>query len=143
MSSSIARRRASSHRRGVPYRSGRESDGLTQPMTLMFTMQDTGKPVEKILPEGCYYYEEVSDLPQGRRLYWKRATTACCSLTCRASRRTEPIWSKSITRRPKRLSRCSRLRIICRERASRHTPSHTSLRRQVLGRPIKSKGCTR
>lgn len=57
---------------GVPYRTGRESDGLTQPMTLMFTMQDTGKPVEKILPEGCYYYEEVSDLPQGRRLYWKQ-----------------------------------------------------------------------
>ncbi|WP_285889368.1 FAD-dependent oxidoreductase [Paenibacillus glycanilyticus] len=56
---------------GVPYTTGRESDGLTQPMTLMFTMQDTGKPVTPILPEGCYEYKEVSDLPQGRRLYWE------------------------------------------------------------------------
>ncbi|CAI6086584.1 FAD-dependent oxidoreductase [Cohnella sp. JJ-181] len=57
---------------GVPYRAGREEDGLTQPMTLMFTMQDTGKPVKRILPEGCYEYNDVSDLPQGRRLYWER-----------------------------------------------------------------------
>ncbi|TVY10975.1 FAD-dependent oxidoreductase [Paenibacillus cremeus] len=57
---------------GVPYTSGREEDGLTQPMTLMFMMQNTGKPVTPMLPEGCYYYEQVSDLPQGRRLYWER-----------------------------------------------------------------------
>lgn len=57
---------------GVPYTTGRESDGLTQPMTLMFMMQDTGKPVTPILPEGCYEYKEVSDLPQGRRLYWEQ-----------------------------------------------------------------------
>jgi hypothetical protein len=57
---------------GVPYTSGREEDGLTQPMTLMFMMQNTGKPVTPILPTGCYYYESVSDLPQGRHLYWER-----------------------------------------------------------------------
>ncbi|OXS53739.1 invasion protein [Cohnella sp. CIP 111063] len=57
---------------GVSYRTGREGDGLTQPMTLMFTMQNTGKPVKPYLPEGCYYYENVSDLPQGRRLYWEQ-----------------------------------------------------------------------
>lgn len=57
---------------GVPYTTGRESDGLTQPMTLMFMMQDTGKPVTPILPEGCYEYKDVSDLPQGRRLYWEQ-----------------------------------------------------------------------
>ncbi|MGO4369856.1 FAD-dependent oxidoreductase [Paenibacillus sp. 2TAB19] len=57
---------------GVPYHTGREEDGLTQPMTLMFTMQNTGKPVTPILPEGCYRYEDVSDLPQGRRLYWEQ-----------------------------------------------------------------------
>ncbi|MFD0673177.1 FAD-dependent oxidoreductase [Cohnella sp. GCM10027633] len=56
---------------GVSYRTGREEDGLTQPMTLMFTMQNTGKPVKTYLPEGCYEYKEVSDLPQGRRLYWE------------------------------------------------------------------------
>ncbi len=55
---------------GVPTRSGREEDGLTQPMTMMFMMQDTGKPVQQQLPEGCYHYEKIEDLPQGRHLYW-------------------------------------------------------------------------
>ncbi|WP_274362097.1 FAD-dependent oxidoreductase [Paenibacillus thermotolerans] len=57
---------------GAEYTSGRQSDGMTQPMTLMFMMQDTGKPVERHLPEDCYRYEDVADLPQGRRLYWER-----------------------------------------------------------------------
>lgn len=57
---------------GVPLRSGREEDGLTQPMSLMFTMQDTGKPVRQYLPEDCYYYETEADLPQGRVLYSER-----------------------------------------------------------------------
>jgi hypothetical protein len=57
---------------GLPHTSGREEDGLTQPMTLMFMMQNTGKPVTPILPTGCYNYENVSDLPQGRHLYWER-----------------------------------------------------------------------
>jgi len=57
---------------GVPYMSGRESDGLTQPMTLMFMMQDTGKPVKRLLPEGCCTYNSVEELPQGRRLYWQK-----------------------------------------------------------------------
>lgn len=57
---------------GVPYTSGRDEDGLTQPMTLMFMMQNTGKPVTPILPEGCYYYERKEDLPQGRHLFWER-----------------------------------------------------------------------
>lgn len=56
---------------GASYTSGREADGLTQPMTLMFMMQNTGKPVPPALPEGCYRYESVSDLPQGRHLYWE------------------------------------------------------------------------
>lgn len=57
---------------GVPYTSGREGDGLTQPMTLMFMMQDTGRKITPLLPEGCYEYKEISDLPQGRRLYWEQ-----------------------------------------------------------------------
>ena len=57
---------------GVPYHSGRETDGLTQHMTLMFSMQNTGKPVKRELPEGCYHYETVEDLPQGRILHWER-----------------------------------------------------------------------
>ncbi|MBW4085602.1 FAD-dependent oxidoreductase [Paenibacillus sp. S150] len=55
---------------GVPLSTGRAGDGLTQPMTLMFMMQDTGKPVSPKLPEGCNRYERVEDLPQGRHLYW-------------------------------------------------------------------------
>jgi len=57
---------------GVPLRSGRDEDGLTQPMTLMFMMQNTGKPARQYLPDDCYRYETVSDLPQGRHLYWER-----------------------------------------------------------------------
>jgi hypothetical protein len=56
---------------GVPFTSGRDEDGLTQPMTLMFMMQNTGKPIKPILPEGCYHYNEISDLPQGRHLFWE------------------------------------------------------------------------
>lgn len=55
---------------GVPTRSGRDGDGLTQPMSLMFMMQDTGKPVQQSLPQDCYKYESVEELPQGRHLYW-------------------------------------------------------------------------
>jgi hypothetical protein len=57
---------------GVPCSSGRESDGMTQPMTLMFMMQNTGKPVKRKLPEGCYIYNSVEELPQGRLLFWER-----------------------------------------------------------------------
>ncbi|WJH35291.1 FAD-dependent oxidoreductase [Paenibacillus sp. CC-CFT747] len=57
---------------GVPIHSGREGDGLTQPMTLMFMMQNTGKPVTPYLPEDAYYYESMSELPQGRHLYWEQ-----------------------------------------------------------------------
>ncbi len=41
-------------------------------MTLMFQMQNTGKPATQYLPDGCYRYEKLEDLPQGRRLYWER-----------------------------------------------------------------------
>ena len=40
-------------------------------MTMMFQMQDTGKPVAQVLPDGCYYYEKEEDLPQGRKLFWE------------------------------------------------------------------------
>lgn len=56
---------------GAEYTSGRENDNLVQPMTMMFQMQDTGKPVPQVLPEGCYFYEREEDLPQGRRLFWE------------------------------------------------------------------------
>jgi hypothetical protein len=56
---------------GVPLRSGRDEDGLTQPMTLMFMMQDTGRPVTPYLPDDGYPYESKSDLPQGRHLFWE------------------------------------------------------------------------
>lgn len=57
---------------GASYTTGRESDGMTQPMTLMFMMQNTGRPVRRALPEGCYHYKEVSELPQGRLLHWEQ-----------------------------------------------------------------------
>ncbi|TXK78381.1 FAD-dependent oxidoreductase [Paenibacillus sp. N3.4] len=57
---------------GAGYTTGRETDGMTQPMTMMFMMQDTGKPVIPHLPEGCYRYETVEELPQGRLLHWER-----------------------------------------------------------------------
>ena len=60
---------------GVPCRLGRPADGLTQPMTLMFQMQDTGRPVEPVLPAGAYLYKTVTDLPQGRLLYWEDKQT--------------------------------------------------------------------
>jgi hypothetical protein len=56
---------------GAGFTSGRPGDGLTQPMTLMFTMQDTGRPLVPTLPTGCYDYEKVADLPQGRLLHWQ------------------------------------------------------------------------
>ena len=60
---------------GVPCRLGRPADGLTQPMTLMFQMQDTGRPVIPVLPPGAYRYETVADLPQARLLYWEDKQT--------------------------------------------------------------------
>ncbi|MGG6310111.1 FAD-dependent oxidoreductase [Paenibacillus macerans] len=57
---------------GASYTTGREADGMTQPMTLMFMMQNTGRPVRRELPEGGYRYEDVSELPQGRLLHWEQ-----------------------------------------------------------------------
>ncbi|WNQ13154.1 FAD-dependent oxidoreductase [Paenibacillus aurantius] len=59
---------------GADYTSGREEDGLTQPMTLMFMMTNTGKKVEPYLPEDCYYYKDKAELPQGRHLFWEQGT---------------------------------------------------------------------
>nr|WP_318383621.1 FAD-dependent oxidoreductase [uncultured Enterobacter sp.] len=56
---------------GVRCFTGRESDGLTQPMTLMFQMQNTGSPVVQHLPDGCERYDSLEELPQGRRLLWE------------------------------------------------------------------------
>jgi hypothetical protein len=60
---------------GVRCHSGRDRDGLTQPMTLMFQMQKTDRPATPRLPEGCPRYEKVEDLPQGRLLFWEDAQT--------------------------------------------------------------------
>ena len=60
---------------GVPTRTGRDEDGATQPMTMMFTMQDTGRTITPFLPEGCPRYDRVEDLPQGRRLFWDDKAT--------------------------------------------------------------------
>ncbi len=59
----------------VPTRTGRHEDGATQPMTLMFMMQNTGRTILPVLPAGCPRYDRVEDLPQGRRLYWEDKTT--------------------------------------------------------------------
>ena len=57
---------------GAGYTSGREEDGATQPMTLMFEMQDTGAPVEPFIPEGAYTYDTIESLPQGNLLFFDR-----------------------------------------------------------------------
>ncbi len=62
--------RAAEKAGAVPAPPERAEDGATQPMTIMFTMQDTGRPVTSFLPEGCPCYDRVEDLPQGRRLFW-------------------------------------------------------------------------
>jgi hypothetical protein len=55
---------------GVRTTCGRDSDGRTQPMTLMFQMVDTGRPQRLALPASVPRYERVEDLPQGRLLHW-------------------------------------------------------------------------
>ncbi len=60
---------------GVPCRHGRPADGLTQPMTLMFQMQDTGRPVTPVEMPDCPRYASVADLPQARLLHWEDKTT--------------------------------------------------------------------
>ncbi|MCK9477925.1 MAG: FAD-dependent oxidoreductase [Firmicutes bacterium] len=57
---------------GASYLCGRDTDGLTQPVTLMFQMQKTDKRVKCVLPGDCYFYNNLSDLPQGRCLYWEK-----------------------------------------------------------------------
>ncbi|MEI6602053.1 MAG: FAD-dependent oxidoreductase [Clostridia bacterium] len=57
---------------GANYTTGREEDHVTQPVTLMMIMQNTHQPVDSTLPEDCYFYETVEDLPQGRLLSWER-----------------------------------------------------------------------
>lgn len=56
---------------GAQYTIGREEDQMVQPMTLMFQMQDTGKKVNTPLPPDCYFYNDKTDLPQGRELFWE------------------------------------------------------------------------
>ena len=60
---------------GVPCQIGRPADGLTQPMTLMFQMQDTGRPVAGRAPAGAYHYADVAALPQARLLHWENRAT--------------------------------------------------------------------
>ena len=57
---------------GAKYTVGREEDCLTQPVTLMFQMQDTGKKARCVLPDGCCEYYNVNELPQGRILHWEQ-----------------------------------------------------------------------
>ena len=57
---------------GAAYTTGREEDGATQPMTLMFEMQDIGAPAKALMPEGAYTYDTVEALPQGRILFFNR-----------------------------------------------------------------------
>lgn len=58
---------------GAEYTTGRPGDNLTQPMTLMFQLQNTGSPVTPLTPEGCFHYDTVESLPQGRLLFWDRS----------------------------------------------------------------------
>lgn len=66
---------------GAEYKTGREEDGLTQPVTLMFQMENTNKPVKRQLPEDCYIYESVEELPQGRLLKWEKDGTLLVNMT--------------------------------------------------------------